>query len=579
MDFEQRYRIIQSRDPRFDGQFITAVRSTGIYCRPSCPARTPKAANVTFYETSAAAHEAGYRACKRCLPEAVPGTPAWNLRNDLAARAMRLIGDGVIERDGVDGLSRQLGYSSRHLTRVLSHELGAGPLALSRAMRAQTARTLLTSTDLSMSEIAFAAGFSSIRQFNDTIAEVFELTPTQMRARQSRGQAAAPGSIELMLPYREPFDASGVFTWLAARAVPGVETVTANSYSRSIALPGGPGWFTVRQSDRQLVLDAHLTALGDLPVLVSRIRRLFDLDADPLAVDRALSADPVLAERVRAVPGIRMPGAVDAHEMLFRAIIGQQITVAAARTLLHRLAEAAGSPIGAEDRTGPTGPAGANGTTGPTGAYGPAGADGRTGTRAADGSAPPEPRPTLLFPTAAQVAEHASDVLTGPRAKIATVVRVAEALASGDLTLSFGDDAAVQRARLTAIPGIGEWTAGYLAMRVLKSPDILLTGDVAVRSGARSLGLPDAPRELATWAAEFAPWRSYLCLHLWAASAARPAPARSGAPSGASPRSTARRPAQTRPTKETRPAETRPTQTRPTEPCPTKDTRPTQETS
>jgi AraC family transcriptional regulator of adaptative response / DNA-3-methyladenine glycosylase II len=546
MDFEERYRIIQSRDPRFDGQFITAVRSTGIYCRPSCPARTPKAANVTFYETSAAAHEAGYRACKRCLPEAVPGTPAWNLRNDLAARAMRLIGDGIIEREGVDGLSRQLGYSSRHLTRVLSHELGAGPLALSRAMRAQTARTLLTSTDLSMSEIAFAAGFSSIRQFNDTIAEVFELTPTQMRARQSRGQAAAPGSIELMLPHREPFDAAGVFTWLAARAIPGVEAVTANSYSRSIALPGGPGWFTVRQSDRQLVLDAHLTALGDLPVLVSRIRRLFDLDADPLAVDRALSADPVLAERVRAVPGIRMPGAVDPHEMLFRAIIGQQITVAAARTLLHRLAVAAGSPIGAEDSAATTGLSGSTGTSATDGSSDP-GPDGPTG---------PEHRPTLLFPSAAQVAEHASDVLTGPRAKIATVVRVAEALASGDLTLSFGDDAALQRARLTAIPGIGEWTAGYLSMRVLKSPDILLTGDVAVRSGARSLGFPDAPRELATWAAAFAPWRSYLCLHLWAASAARPAPARSGAPSGASPRSRALRPAhETRSTNQSRPTQ------------------------
>ncbi|MCS5733655.1 DNA-3-methyladenine glycosylase 2 family protein [Herbiconiux daphne] len=503
MDFDERYRIIQSRDRRFDGQFITAVRSTGIYCRPSCPARTPHAANVTFYETSAAAHEAGYRACKRCLPEAVPGTPAWNLRDDLAARAMRLIGDGLIEREGVDGLSRRLGYSNRHLNRVLSHELGAGPLAISRALRAQTARTLLTSTDLSMSDIAFAAGFSSIRQFNDTVAEVFQLTPTEMRARQSRAQPAVPGAIELTLPYREPFDAAGVFTWLAARAVPGVETVGTDSYTRSVALPGGPAWFTVRQSASKLVLDAHLTALADLPVLVSRIRRLFDLDADPVAVDAALSADPVLAERVRALPGIRLPGAVDAHEMLFRAIIGQQISVASARTLLHRLTLAAGSPL---EQVPDAAAAASSSTT---------------------ASSPP----TLLFPTAAQVAEHAGSVLTGPRAKIATVVRVAEALASGDLEISFGDDAAEQRQRLVAIPGIGDWTAGYLAMRVLKSPDVLLTGDVAVRSGARALGFPHTPRDLAAWAADFAPWRSYLCLHLWAAAPPplRRAPAASAA--------------------------------------------------
>jgi AraC family transcriptional regulator of adaptative response / DNA-3-methyladenine glycosylase II len=562
MDFDERYRIIASRDPRFDGQFITAVRSTGIYCRPSCPARTPKAANVTFYETSAAAHEAGYRACKRCLPEAVPGTPAWNLRDDLAARAMRLIGDGVIEREGVDGLSHRLGYSSRHLTRVLSQELGAGPLALSRAHRAQTARTLLTSTDLSMADIAYAAGFTSIRQFNDTVGEVFEQTPTQIRARQSRAHATAPGSIELALPYREPFDAAGVFAWLAARAIPGVEIAAPDSYTRSLALPGGPAWFTVRQSGSRLLLEAHLTALGDLPVLVSRIRRLFDLDADPVAIDAALAsvAEPstvvsgggasnparirprlhaappegaagdlaearrALAARVAAVPGIRLPGAVDAHEMLFRAIIGQQITVAAARTMLHRLAVAAGSPFDSGR------------------------APGGAGVGDVDPSTDHGGTPALLFPTAAQIAEHAESVMTGPRAKTATVVAVAEALASGDLEISAGDDAAELRRRLVAIPGIGDWTAGYLTMRVLSNPDVLLTGDVAVRSGARALGLPDAPRQLAAWAAEYAPWRSYLCLHLWRAAAVAPKNRR---PSPAAARTSATPPPTPAPTKET----------------------------
>ena len=222
MDFWQRYRAIDARDTRFDGQFYTAVRTTGIYCRPSCPARTPKAGNVTFYETSAAAHDAGYRACKRCLPEAVPGTPAWNIRSDIAGRAMRLINDGVINRDGVEGLASRLGYSSRQLNRILSHELGAGPLSLARASRAQTARTLLVSTSLKVADVAFAAGFSSVRQFNETIGEVFAMTPSALRATARHRAPAATTALTLSLPYREPFD-PGVFDFLAVRAIPGIE--------------------------------------------------------------------------------------------------------------------------------------------------------------------------------------------------------------------------------------------------------------------------------------------------------------------------------------------------------------------
>ncbi|MET1053307.1 MAG: AlkA N-terminal domain-containing protein [Mycetocola sp.] len=483
MDFTERYRVIQAKDPRFDGQFITAVRSTGIYCRPSCPARTPKAENVTFYATSAAAHEAGYRACKRCLPEAVPGTPAWNLRNDLASRAMRLIGDGIVEREGVPGLAGRLGYSSRHLTRVLHSELGAGPLALSRAHRAQTARTLLTSTDLPVADVAFAAGFASIRQFNDTIAEVFELTPGQIRAKSSP-HATTPGTLSLTLPFRAPFDAGGVFAWLAPRAVTGVEVATPTSYARALLLPGGPARFEVRFDGSTLRLDARLTQLGDLPTLVARVRRLFDLDADPIAVDTALSTDPALAPRVAAIPGIRLPGAVDADEMLFRAIIGQQITVAAARTQLNRLTDACGTALDVADDTSGI---------------------------------------TRLFPTAAQIAENGRSALVGPKAKIETIMRIADALASGDLTLGLGDDPAEQHARLTAFAGIGDWTAGYVGMRVLGNPDIFLSGDVAVRSGARALGLPAQPRPLTAYAAGLSPWRSYLCLHLWRA-AGLPAP-------------------------------------------------------
>ena len=488
MDFTERYTAIQARDSRFDGQFITAVRTTGIYCRPSCPARTPKPENVTFFPTSAAAHEAGYRACKRCLPEAVPGTPAWNLRNDLAGRAMRLIGDGVIEREGVPGLAGRLGYSSRHLTRVLTEELGAGPLALSRALRAQTARTLLTSTDLPVSDVAFAAGFSSIRQFNDTITEVFQLTPGQVRSRQKHARAPAPGTLDLALPFRPPFDAAGLFGWFVPRAVAGVELATSTSYQRTVSLPGGPGSFEVRLDGSALRLRATLSSLGDLSVLVSRVRRLFDLDADPVAIDAALGSDPSLRASVDATRGIRLPGALDPEEMLFRAIIGQQISVAAARTQLNRLTAEAGTRV-----------------EGPDGL-------------------------SVLFPTAAQIVEHGRDVMVGPRSKIDTLLTVAEALATGELSIGFGDDAAEQYRALTAFRGIGDWTAGYLSMRVLGNPDVFLPGDVAVRTGARALGLPAEPRALTRDAERFAPWRSYLCMHLWRSAATAPTPRRAKPP-------------------------------------------------
>ncbi|WP_281444941.1 bifunctional transcriptional activator/DNA repair enzyme AdaA, partial [Paenarthrobacter nicotinovorans] len=361
MDFWQRYRAIDARDTRFDGQFFTAVRSTGIYCRPSCPARTPKAENVTFYETSAAAHEAGYRACKRCLPEAVPGTPMWNLRSDIAGRAMRLINDGVITREGVDGLAHRLGYSARHLNRILSHELGASPLSLARASRAQTARTLLVSTDMLLADVAFASGFNSVRQFNDTIGEVFAMTPTALRAtgaktglRRGAGVSeATPSALTLNLPYREPFD-PGIFDFLAVRAVPGIESADTSadgtrSYARTLRLPRGNASFSVsfnpESRGKPLQLTVNALDLHDLPALLSRVRRLFDLDADPQAIDDALAIDPRLSGRIPAIPGIRVPGAVDPQELLIRAMIGQQITVAAARTALTQLSDA-GSPAG-----------------------------------------------------------------------------------------------------------------------------------------------------------------------------------------------------------------------------------------
>ncbi|MET4159761.1 AlkA N-terminal domain-containing protein [Agromyces sp. PvR057] len=527
--FTERYRAMQARDARFDGQFITGVHSTGIYCRPSCPAVAPKPSNVTFYLTAAAAHEAGLRACKRCLPDAVPGSPEWNLRDDLAARAMRLIADGVVEREGVPGLAARLGYTPRHLTRVLTAELGAGPLALARAHRAQTARALLTSTSLPVADVAFASGFGSIRQFNDTIREVYERSPLEVRAaarvhervgdRTRRpadfsmaaatgvvveaGADPAPGTaagagttagagpdpaagvVRLRLPARPPFDAAGVFGWLAARTVTGVETSTVSSadgsprFRRTLRLPGGPALVAFAPGGDaaapSIEIEARLAGLSDLPPLVARVRRLFDLDADAIAIDAALAVEPAFTASVAAVPGIRVPGCLDPHELVFRALIGQQISVAAARTALGRLAADLGEHVAGDDEL------------------------------------------SVLFPTAAAIAEHGADVLRGPAARIRTIVDVAARLASGELVVSSDRERHDLEARLLEIPGIGPWTAGYVAMRVTGAPDVLLTGDLALRNGAASLGLPRDPRELAAHGASWAPWRSYASMHLWRA--------------------------------------------------------------
>ena len=488
--FAERYRALSSRDARFDGQFIAGVHSTGIYCRPSCPAMTPQEKNVSFYRTAAAAHEAGLRACKRCQPDAVPGSPDWNLSDDLASRAMRLITDGVVERDGVPGLAARLGYTPRHLTRVLTSELGAGPLALARAHRAQAARTLLASTELSVADVAFAAGFSSIRQFNETILSVYETTPTELRrlARSGRFAVAAQAgdpvdaasapdhgtSITLRLPARGPFDGDGVLRYLADHGIPGLETVTDGVFERTLRLPGGLARIAARLDGTTAVsVSARLDRVTDLSVLVARVRRMFDLDADAVAIDDALGRDPVLAPLVAAVPGIRIAGAMDADEALFRTLVGQQISIAAARTVLGTLTRELGT----------------------------------------DG----------LFPTAQQFAERGHEVLRGPASRVATIIGAAEAIVDGRLRLDVGQSTDDFTAGLVALPGIGPWTASYLAMRVLGNPDVLLTTDLVLQQSAAALGIPSKPQELARHGARWAPWRSYANLHLWRA---RPATVR-----------------------------------------------------
>ncbi|HYZ08508.1 MAG TPA: AlkA N-terminal domain-containing protein [Pseudonocardiaceae bacterium] len=473
------YRAVASRDTRFDGYFIVAVRTTGIYCRPSCPAVTPKSQNVAFLPTAAAAQLAGYRACRRCLPDAVPGSPEWDLRGDLVARAVRLIADGVVERDGVPGLAARLGYSTRQLNRVLTAELGAGALALARAHRAQAARVLIETTALPLADVAFAAGFASVRQFNDTVQAVYATTPSHLRERaQRRGTPVTAGTIALRLPFRAPLDADGLLAFLAARAVPGVEVASAGGYSRTLRLPRDAGTAVLRPASTHIAATLRLTDLRDLPVAVSRLRRLLDLDADPAAVDTALAADPHLTGPVRATPGVRVPGTVDGAETVLRAVLGQQVSVAAARTAAGRLVTALGAPLET-----------------------------------------PDGELTRLFPTPEAVAEHATEVLTGPRRRIQAVRTVAAALASGELVVDSGRDPEQLRAELEALPGLGPWTAGYVVLRVLGSTDELLHGDLAMRRGAASLGLPSDVDGLRTYARRWRPWRSYAGMHLWRAAA------------------------------------------------------------
>ncbi|TQJ25025.1 DNA-3-methyladenine glycosylase II [Micromonospora sp. A202] len=493
MDFERCYRAVDSRDQRFDGWFYTGVTSTGIYCRPSCPAITPKRKNVRFFPSAAAAQGAGLRACRRCRPDAAPGSPQWDIRADVVGRAMRLIADGVIDRDGVPGLASRLGYTERHLHRMLSAEMGAGPLALARAQRAQTARILIETTDLGMAEIAFAAGFGSVRQFNDTLREVYASAPSDLRAARGRQQAAVgAGTIALRLAYRPPLHARALLDFLTVRALPGVEEVRDGTYHRGLRLPHGTGEVALTPADGHVAATLRLTDLRDLAPAVARCRRLLDLDADPVAIDGTLAADPALAPAVAAEPGIRVPRAVDGFEMAVRAVIGQQISVTAAQKTLTRLL-AAHDPVDHEVDE-------ADGDQTPGQPHDQRGEGGLRGFLSAD---------ELLG-----VPDSGFGMPVGRRE---TLRGLARAVTDGTVDLAPGVDREEAVRRLLALPGIGPWTANYLAMRAFGDPDILLSTDLAVRRGAAALGLPDTQQTLDGYADRWRPWRSYATIRLWRA--------------------------------------------------------------
>ncbi|MFE1732312.1 AlkA N-terminal domain-containing protein [Streptomyces bacillaris] len=475
-DTEACVRAVQSKDARFDGWFFTAVLTTRIYCRPSCPVVPPKARNMTFYPSAAACQQAGFRACKRCRPDTSPGSPEWNARADSVARAMRLIQDGVVDREGVPGLAARLGYSARQIERQLLAELGAGPLALARAQRAQTARLLIETTALPLAEVAFAAGFSSVRTFNETVREVFALTPGELRTRAARGPLApaTPGVIALRLPYRTPLNPSNLFGHLAATAVPGVEEWRDGAYRRTLTLPYGHGTVALTPQPGHIAARLSLTDPRDLTQAISRCRWLLDLDADPVAVDDRLRADPLLAPLVDAGPGRRVPRTVDGAEFAVRAVLGQQVSTAAARTHAARLVTAHGVEV--DD---------------------------------------PEGGLTHLFPAPEALAGLDPEKLALPRTRRTTLTTLVAALAGGALRLDHDTDWARARAELSALPGFGPWTVESIAMRALGDPDAFLPTDLGIRRAAERLGLPATPAALTSRAADWRPWRAYAVQYLW----------------------------------------------------------------
>ncbi|BDZ56650.1 AlkA N-terminal domain-containing protein [Barrientosiimonas endolithica] len=486
---------VRSRDARFDGWFFTGVRTTGIYCRPSCPAMTPKAGNMVFYPSAAAAQAEGFRACKRCRPDTTPGSPEWNVRADVVARAMRLIADGVVDRDGVAGLATRLGYSVRQVERQVRAELGAGPLALARAQRAQSARLLIETTDLPLADVAFAAGFGSIRAFNQTVQEVYAVAPRDLRRTRAVGRGQGPGAgevgpeqagpthpqawqlVPLRLAVRRPFLPDNVFGHLAATAVPGIEEWRDGAYVRSLRLPHGPAVVALAPEPDHVAARLWLSDLRDLGVAVSRCRWTLDLDADPQAVDEALGADRRLAPLVRRAPGRRVPRSGDAEEAALRIVLGQQVSAAAARTLAARLVVSHGTAL-------------------------------------------PEPvgGVTHVFPAPPELADLDPAALAMPAARRRTFSGLVRALADGDVDVQPTADPVAAREGLAALPGVGPWTVESIAMRCLGDPDAFPATDLGVRRGAESVGLPGAPGALVAASAAWRPWRAYAVQHLWATS-------------------------------------------------------------
>jgi AraC family transcriptional regulator, regulatory protein of adaptative response / DNA-3-methyladenine glycosylase II len=471
------YRALRSRDRRFDGRFFTGVTTTGIYCRPVCPAPAPRRENVRFFPCAAAAEDAGFRACLRCRPEAAPGTPAWQGTSAVVSRGLRLIREGALDAGSVGELATRLGIGERQLRRLFLRHLGTSPLSLARARRLHFARALLDETNLPMTEVAFAAGFQSIRQFNHALRACFAESPRRLRARRRSSAAAQHDAVTLRLAYRPPLDWEAALRFLAARATFGVERVDGGVYQRTVELHGAPGTIEVEKGAHgaHLVLRARLGDPAGLLEAVDRVRRIFDLTADPLRIagDLERSAGPPLLAALRAAPGLRVPGAWDGFELAVRAVLGQQISVAGASTLCGRLVQAFGKPVSL----------------------------GRGLTH--------------LFPSPDALAQADVAAIGLPKARAHAVRALARAVADHTLRLDAarGLDDAI--ARLCRVPGIGEWTAHYIALRAFGEPDAFPASDLGLRKALAGEKPPLSPAEVAGLAEAWRPWRAYAAMALW----------------------------------------------------------------
>jgi AraC family transcriptional regulator of adaptative response / DNA-3-methyladenine glycosylase II len=468
-------RAYRSRDYRFDGRFFIGVSTTGIYCRPICPAPRPKRENVRFYSSAAAAAEAGLRPCLRCRPEASPGTPAWLGTSSTVSRALRLIEGGVLDDGSVGDLARLLGIGPRHLSRLFREHLGATPVAIAQTRRLHFAKKLLDETDLSMADVAFSSGFGSIRRFNAAFRKAYDRRPSELRRAAVSHSSATQEGLTLSLSFRPPYDWDSLAEFLALRAIPGVESVSGSAYRRTIAFGSRRGRLEIRpvEGANRLQLHLHFPDPRQLLTIVDRIRRLFDLRADPREIARSLGRDPSLATLVRTFPGLRVPGAWDGFELAVRAILGQQVSVKGASTLAGRLVETFGAHLAeSQDEIG------------------------------------------YLFPTPERLADADVESVGLPKTRGAAIRRLAQAVCRKEIVFDSpaGGEEAVRR--LTRLPGIGDWTAQYIAMRAIGEPDAFPSTDLGLLRAAGD-GSPLTPARLLRSAEAWRPWRAYAAMYLW----------------------------------------------------------------
>ena len=480
------YRAISTRDARFDGRLFVGVKTTGIYCRPICPARTPKFENVSFYASAAAAQEAGFRPCLRCRPEVSPELAFWRGSSNTVSRALALIESGGLDDDDVEGLANRLGVGGRQLRRLFRQHVGASPIAVAQTRRVLLAKQLIHETSLPMAEVALAAGFNSVRRFNETFRNLFGRPPAALRHGRDKTRHEA-GALSVRLAYRPPYDWDAMLSFLSARAIPGVEIVSGDSYSRTIAIGANCGVISVAPAAKNRIdVRVRFPDMAVLPQIIARVRRVFDLAADPDTIAAHLALDPVLAPLIAARPGLRVPGAWDGFELAVRAIFGQQITVPAATKLLGKLVQAFGAPLPAAIREG-------------------------------DGL-------SHLFPSAARIAKANLVTLGMPGARAIAVTSLARAISADPAIFSRGASLEDAIVKLRSLPGIGEWTAQYIAMRELREPDAFPAADIGLlRAMADSDGRRPSPSELLSRGERWRPWRAYAALHLWAAGIPQPA--------------------------------------------------------